>query len=462
MILAALTGDQVVAFVLLDLTVILLAARLCGAIARRLGQPAVVGEIIAGVLLGPTLLGRTTLAWDRPWSALGCTGALEGTDLLPSITTCLFPPQARGVLGAIGQLALLLFMFLVGVQLDLAALRGRLAAIGTVAVTAVLLPVALAVLAAPILVRAPFVPTGADAPSSVAATLLIGALLAVTALPVAVRILQEKGLEATPLGLLAIASAAVVTVLMFMLVALARGLGSGIGVGGLLVRFALIGAYLAVMLVVVRPLLAPLGRAVEAREREAVGPRPAGMGVVMRGTTFALLIALLFLSGAVAQALGLGVIVGGFMAGVALPARTMLARDLEAELSDVTIVVLLPVFLAFAGLQTDFTTLGTSAILGLVVLLVLAIGSKLGAGLLGGRLAGLSREEGTVLGVLLNCRGLLVIVVALAGVDAGLITGPLQVGGVLVALVTTAMTGPLVDRTIAAVAHRSPTSHPIG
>lgn len=124
-IAAALRAHQVVAFVLVDVAIILAAARLCGAAARRLGQPAVVGEIVAGILLGPTPLGPTLMGWDSPPAWLSCTRALAGTDLAPSVTTCLFPPQARAVLDALGQIALLLFMFMAGLELDPRQLEGK-------------------------------------------------------------------------------------------------------------------------------------------------------------------------------------------------------------------------------------------------------------------------------------------------------------------------------------------------
>ena len=128
-----LPGDQVAAFVFLGITLIIVAARLCGAAAVKLGQPRVVGEIVAGVLLGPSLLGPSLLVWNNAPAALACERALAPTGGVASISSCLFPPQARPVLGVIGQLALVLFMFLVGLQLDLGQLKGRVTGVVSVA-----------------------------------------------------------------------------------------------------------------------------------------------------------------------------------------------------------------------------------------------------------------------------------------------------------------------------------------
>jgi Kef-type K+ transport system membrane component KefB len=151
-------------------------------------------------------------------------------------------------------------------------------------------------------------------------------------------------------------------------------------------------------------------------------------------------------SGYVAHLLGLTVIVGGFMAGLALPRREMLFPILDHRLGELTSAVLLPIFLAVSGLATNFRLLSTAALGGLTVLLVAAIASKWIGGALLARFSGMSWAEGNVVGVLMNCRGLLVLVVALVGVQERVITPVLQLGAVLMALVTTAMTGPLFDR----------------
>jgi Kef-type K+ transport system membrane component KefB len=191
-------------------------------------------------------------------------------------------------------------------------------------------------------------------------------------------------------------------------------------------------AYLFAMFYLVRPLLVLVG----------AGYRQADS---MSSGYFALVLILLLASGLVAHALGLTVIVGGFVFGIVLPDRRKLFADMRSRLSDLTTVVLLPVFLAFSGLGTDFTQLSVAALGGLAVLLIAAVAAKWLAGAGFARLGGLTWAEGNVLGILMNCRGLLVLVVAIVGVSGGVITPVLQLGAVLIALITTAMTGPLFD-----------------
>jgi Kef-type K+ transport system membrane component KefB len=431
-----LPSDQVLAFVLLGIVIIVVAARLVGALFVRLGQPRVVGEIVAGVLLGPSLFGPARFGWDAPWGVLACDRALTappGGE--PSVTTCLFPPQARSVLGIVGQLALILFMFLVGLQLDLNQLRGRVRGVVGVGVGVVVVPVAAAFAIAPVLYNDTFVGGfGTDAqPTRLAFTLMVGAMLSVTAFPVAARILQEKRLDQTDMGAIGIAAAALVTVLMFLVVGVARGVAADAGTAAQVWRLVGTVVFLVVMFAGVRPLLARLAPAVRS-------------GAGLSAEHLAIAISVLFASAYAADRIGVNVIVGGFVAGVVMPARERLAPELATRLTDLTVTVLLPVFLAFSGLQTDFNKLGWDTVGGLALFIAVGIAAKWIGGMLFARLGGLSWAEGNAIGVLMNCRGLLVLVVALIGLNQGVISPQLQVGGVLMALITTAMTGPLIDR----------------
>jgi Kef-type K+ transport system membrane component KefB len=431
-----LPDAEVLLFVLFDLVVILLVARAVGLLAARLRQPVVVGEIIAGILLGPTLLGPTVFGWHHPWALLHCPAALAvaATPTKPSITACLFPPQARSFLNVFGQLALILYMFLVGVELDFGLLRGRGRGIAAVSAGAVLAPLGLAFAIGPVLYDRTFV-VGFDTGSAVSRTgfiLFIAAMLAVTAFPVMASILQEKGLSTSVMGSVGIASAAVVTVAMFLILAVASDVAGHRGAGTIGATFGETAGLVAGMLLVVRPALRPIGRRIEADGR-------------LTAPTFSVLLAVAVGCGWVAQLIGVNVIVGGFLAGAVMPARAMLFREVSLRLSDVTRVLLLPVFLAFSGLNTDFTKLGLSALPGILLLLGAAIVGKWGGSAVSARLAGLSWAEGNALGVLMNCRGLLVLVVALIAFNSHAVTAPLQVGGVLMALVTTVMTAPLFD-----------------
>ena len=428
----ALKPDAILAFVLLDIGIILVAARLFGQLAVKCGQPRVVGEIVAGVLLGPTLLGPELLSWSSTPGWLQCDISTPNSGLR-SVSECFFPAQSRSVLRVFGLFALTFFMFLVGLELDFGLLRGRVRGILIVSVAVVAIPLALAFAIEPALYNAKFVANfgGAKAPSELAFTLFVGAMLAVTAFPVMARILQEKGLQSSSLGSIGIAAAAVVTVLMFVLVAIASGVRDDRSTGGQVIKVAWVIVYLAAMMLVVRPALkATVGKQVEAH------------GLTM--DVFAAVLIVVFLSAYVATKLDVNVIVGGFVAGVAMPARVELFRLMAARLSDLTATILLPIFLAFSGLLTDFTKLRAEHIAGIALFLAVGIAAKWAGGALSGRLGGLTWAEANVLGVLMNCRGLLVLVVALIAFPSA-ITAPLQVGGVLMALITTMMTGPLFD-----------------
>lgn len=432
-----LAPTDVLAFVLLDLAIILGMARLLGALFLKIRQPRVVGEIVAGVLLGPTLLGAKVLAWDDSFSYFQCDQSLSAPGTPPiaseTVTWCVFPQQARGALGLLGQLALVLFMFLVGLELDYSILKGKAKAIALVAFGAVAVPVGLAFAISPVLYGPKWVGSvGGELASEFGFTLFVAAMLAVTAFPVMARILQEKGLTQSAMGSIGIASASLVSVLMFLLVLVASGVASDTETSDLATKFLLTGLYVAVLFLIVRPALAPMGRRYERSG--------------FNSESFALVLLLLLASSYVAHKIGINVIVGGFLAGAVLPARKLLFRDLSARLGDLTATFLLPIFLAFSGLNTDFTTLGASFIGGIGILLVAAvIGKWLGSALFA-RMGGLSWAEGNVIGILMNCRGLLVLVVGLIGAQQGIISAQMQVAGVVVALVTTAMTGPLFDR----------------
>jgi Kef-type K+ transport system membrane component KefB len=404
--IGSLSSGQVVTYVLLDIALILIAARIVGGLFVRISQPRVVGEIIAGVLLGPTLLA--------------------------SLSTEIFPAQSLEVLTAIGQLGLLLFSFLIGLELEIVALKHNLRTVVLVGLGVVGVPMAVAVLITPILANDTFQIAGTN---TTGFALFVGAILAVSALPVMVRILQEKGLTISRLGSVGIAAAAVCTVAMFVIGSVAASVSIGETAGAILTKLGLIALYLVGTLTVGRALLRWV--AVEFRRTAQMSP---GL--------YAIIFIVILASGLAAHMLGLTVIVGGFIAGVALPIRKPLFSIYDARLGELTAVILLPIFLAVSGLATDFRQLTGEAVAGLAALVVAGIASKWIGGAVFARAGGLTWAEGNVIGVLMSCRGLLVLVVALVGVKAGIITPVMQLGAVLMALITTAMTGPLFDATL--------------
>ncbi|REK19799.1 MAG: hypothetical protein DWQ40_06560 [Actinobacteria bacterium] len=404
--MGTMTGGEVLFYVLLDLALILVAARALGYLFVRMRQPRVVGEIVAGVLLGPTLWG--------------------------TMTTEVFPSQSVSVLGGIGQFGLLLFSFLVGLEVEIPPLKERLRTVVIVGLGVVLIPVLFGFAIGPALSNPTFQVEGT---SDTGFVLFVGAILAVTALPVMVRILQEKGLTLSRLGAVGIAAASVCTVAMFVTSSVASSVSQGEGTGPIVLKLGATAGYLVGMIYLIRPI-----------SRRLIAPfRKTGE---LDASVLSLLFIVLVISGVIAQGLGLTVIVGGFMAGVILPARKPLFAILDARFGHFTAAILLPVFLAVSGLATDFRSLTTNAIGGLIVLLAAAIVSKWAGGAVSARLGGMSWSDGNVIGILMNCRGLMVLVVALVGIQDGVITPTLQLGAVLIALITNAMTGPLFDASI--------------
>jgi Kef-type K+ transport system membrane component KefB len=341
----------------------------------------------------------------------------------------------------VGQVGLIFYMFLVGLELDQRAVRRGGRAVAFVSVGATAVPLLLGLALAPLLqgdtFRGPG--NGSGSPSELGFGLMVGAILAVTAFPVMARILEERRQSATPMGTVGIAAAAAVSILMFLAIAGARDVAEGRSFGTIAARWAGVALYLFVLLAVVRPLLAPFGRRVEQRGE-------------LGDAGFAGILVLVLVSATVADRLGINVIPGAFLIGAILPARALLRDELGRRLRELTVVVLLPVFLAYSGLNTDFTALGWASVVGLTLLLLAAVVGKWLGGALGAYVGGLRGSDVHAIGVLMNCRGLLVLVAGLVALQSGVISPTLQVGGVLIALVTTVMTAPLLNRFLDPVA----------
>ena len=427
----SLPSSEVIAYVLADLAIILLAARIVGGIFVKLKQPRIVGEIIAGVLIGPTLLGGqlahgAITSLNKP--------AEDGTGLV----NALYPLQAFAFLNLIGLLTLVLFMFLIGLEVEQRFLKGREKQILLVALAVIVAPVALGFLVGAILDdpgkwKGVVTPEGKSV-SSTTHALFLGAALAVTAFPVMARILQEKRMLDTDMGGIGVGAAAVVTPLMFLVVAGATASAKGQGVPNTIgVKLLLALGLVAVLFLVVRPLLGIVLR------RRFDPDQP------LDGDLFALLLFGALLTGLAADRIGIHSLNGGFLFGACVPQIPGLARAVLDRMLQFVVVFMIPVFLAVSGLQTDLGVLDTDLIAGTVIFLTAMILSKWVVGALAARAVGLNWREANTIGVLMNCRGLMILVVALIGKQAGVITDPMQAVFVIGAIVTTLMTGPLVD-----------------
>ncbi|MFF3768160.1 cation:proton antiporter [Streptomyces sp. NPDC001922] len=407
---------------LLCLPVVILACRAGALMLRRLGQPPVVGEIAAGILLGPSLLGQ----------------------LWPQAQEYLFAPEILDDVDSLGQLGLLAFMFLIGLELDLGHLRGNGRAAVAVSQLSILLPLLLGALLA-LGMYDSLAPPGV---SRVAFVLLVAVALSITAFPVLARILTDCELYHTPLGSLAMTCAAITDITAWCLLAVVVAVATGGTPLASLTTVALVLGYLVVMTRGVRPILARAGR---LKPVAAGSERHEGLALVLlfSGTC---------LSALATDAIGVHAIFGAFMFGVVVPRRTVVVERAAARLRSVTEPLLLPLFFVSTGLHTDIGMLATEPEqwLWLGALLGVAVIGKWGGGGVAARLTGRPWREALALGALMNCRGLTELIVLNIGLSLGVIDEELFTMLVLVALVTTAATTPAL-RAFGAGRH---TAHP--
>ncbi|MFC5290130.1 cation:proton antiporter [Actinokineospora guangxiensis] len=386
--------NQIV-FLFVDLAIVLVVARVLGALAKKIDQPAVIGEVLAGILLGPTLLG-------------------EG------ISEVVFPAEVRPFLTALASVGVAVFMFGVGAELDRGTLRGKGRVATTVSLTSIAAPFALGS------GLALYLAVNHEVQNRLAFVLFIGAAMSVTAFPVLARILSDRGMSRTAVGGIALTCAAVDDLLAWCLLAVVVVVSGG---GAAQWLIALSPVYLAVMLWVVRPLL----------RRVFTPDRPAG-------TVLPVLLAGLLVSGAVTELIGLHFIFGAFFFGLVVPHRgTAALRGVVLErMGEFNAALLLPVFFIVAGLKVDLSSLGSTDLVELLLVLLVAVGGKFGGAYLAARLNRLPVRQSAALGVLMNTRGLTELIILSVGLQLGVLDQSLYSIMVVMAVITTAMAGPLL------------------
>ncbi|MEU9634594.1 cation:proton antiporter [Streptomyces tendae] len=404
-----MTQHQTV-LLLLDLSLILLVAQLAGRVARALGQPAVIGELVAGILMGPTLF----------------HGA---------VSTALFPADIQPYLSALANVGLVLFMFMVGLEFDFTRLRGFGRVTGVTALSSALVPFALGVLLALHLL------TSHRSADDLGFVLFFGVAMSITAFPVLARILVDRSMNKTLVGSLALSAAAVCDLAAWAMLALVQTLVGGNGSGPW--RTALIVPFAAFLVLVVRPLFRRLlirgGRAVP---------------VTLSG--FVIALSCLFASAAVTELLGLHLVFGAFLFGLVIPREaTERAREDLLKHTQTGMAFLLPVYFVVAGLKVDLGSLGAGALLELSLILAVAIIGKGTGTYAAARLQGMTSRHSTVLAALMNTRGLTELVVLGVGLQLGLLDEGLYAQMVIMAIVTTSMAGVLL-RLLDGRKHRDP------
>jgi Kef-type K+ transport system membrane component KefB len=390
---------------LLQLVVILVVARACGLLLKYLGQPAVIGEMAAGIVLGPIVFGA----------------------LAPELHADLFARDSLSALSSLSMLGLVLFMFIVGAELRAPdGVRAQVRAAGMVGVLGVLLPMGAGLVIAPWL--HPLAPQGVGFwPFA----WFMAAAMSITAFPVMARILKERGMTQTRLGRLALSSAAIADVFAWIMLAVVVALIGG-GGGG----FAKTTLGLVVLATVVfgglRPLYAWMLR------------RWAPTGDPSQMVLAALLVGALACAG-LTEWMGLHAVFGAFLFGACLPRDDRLLRCLVERLEYLAIVLLMPIFFALAGLSTTPDAFVGAGIGAMLLVLAAAVVGKVAGGAIGARMAGYGWRDSAATGALMNARGLMELIVMKVGLDAGLIGHSLFTMLLVMAIVTTLMTGPMLS-----------------
>jgi Kef-type K+ transport system membrane component KefB len=414
-LVAAVSGPVVdFAVILALLALIIVVAKAVGLLVSMVGIPPVVGEIAAGVLLGPSLLGIE----------------LSGE---------IFPVDQRGFLDILARMGLVLFMFVVGLELDISLVKGRGKVAGSVSVCSIVLPFALGIGLAKIFVEteatASLKPDGVDFwPFA----LFMGAAMSITAFPVLARILTDRRMHRTETGGLALACAATDDIIAWTLLAVvlaASGIDTGHGhLPGWSIYLAI--PFVLVALFVVRPALTWLTSAYQ----KAGELTPTILSVVLVG---------MLLFAATTEVIGIHYIFGAFLFGAIIPHENAAAlrHEILVRLEQISVLLLLPVFFLLSGLRVNIQGLGTEHIIPLLAILAVAIVGKYVGAYVGARLQKVPHWQASSLGLLMNTRGLTELIILNVGLEKGLLSPDLFTLMVIMALVTTVMTGPLLGFT---------------
>ncbi len=402
--------------VLLALTAVVVVGRLLGRVFRAVGQPAVIGEVIGGIVLGPSLLGQ----------------------IAPDLSQFILPLTVAPFLGVIAQLGVIIYMFLVGLDLNPGLLRGQVRATVAIAHASIAVPFALG--AALALYLHPRV-ASSEVPFTNFA-LFLGIAMSITAFPVLARILSERGMMTSRLGALALTCAAIGDVTAWCLLAFVVGVVQA-RIGHALLVAALTLVFIGVMFLAVRPVFARLSAA-------------SGEGPPTQGTIAIVLVSML-LAALTTDAIGVHAIFGAFLLGAVIPHESALARSLKLGLHDLVTILLLPAFFALTGMRTQIglvSGIDEWSICGLIVLVATA--GKFGGTTVAARMTGLGWRDAAGLGVLMNTRGLMELIVLNVGLDLGVISPTLFTMLVVMALVTTVATTPILQRLVPAPVRLKP------
>ena len=397
--------NKLVAAFFLAVAIVLVVARLFGILAVRLGQPRVMGEVISGITLGPSVLGAVS----------------------PNLQASIFPTDVLPAFGVAANLGLIFYMFLVGLEVDRESLKGKAVPAAAISNASVAIPMLLG-----IAVALPLYKLAGPNKKFVAFALFMGVSMSITAFPVLARILAERRMLKRPLGALAIACAAIDDVTAWFLIALATTVAVSGSFGEVAKTIGEATAFTLVMALGVRRILA---RAATAFDE--VGRIPSGwLAAIFFGV---------LLSAYITETINIAVIFGGFVMGMVMPRHARLTEEVTRRVEDFVVTLLLPMFFVYTGLKTNVRLLDRPALWGITLALIaIAILGKMAGAAVAARVSGFDWRASAVIGTLMNTRGLTELIVLNLALDSGAISSALFAALVIMAIVTTLMAGPLL------------------
>ena len=399
--------EHPLAILLAQIITIIFVARFFGWVFKKIGQPTVIGEIIAGIVLGPSLIGM----------------------YFPEFSATLFPTQSLGNLQFLSQIGLILFMFVIGMELDLKVLKNKAHEAVLISHASIIIPFALGMGLAYFIYQS-FAPEGVQFLSF---GLFLGIAMSITAFPVLARIVQERGLHKTRLGTIVITCAAVDDITAWCLLAAVIAIVKAGSFVSALYIIVLAALYVFLMIKVIRPFLKKVGDLHSSREN-------------LSKPIVAIFFLTLIISSYATEAIGIHALFGAFMAGVIMPENTKFRNIFIEKVEDIALVLLLPLFFVFTGLRTEIGLLNDPylwKVTGLIIL-VAVVGKFIGSAL-AAKYVGQNWKDSLTIGALMNTRGLMELVVLNIGYDLGVLTPEIFAMMVIMALVTTFMTGPALD-----------------
>ncbi|MFN8258356.1 MAG: cation:proton antiporter [Bacteroidales bacterium] len=396
-----------ISILIIQIIIIIITSRIFGSLFRMIGQPMVIGEIVAGIVLGPSLLGL----------------------FFPTTFNFLFPEGSQHNIQLLSQIGLILFMFVIGMDLDLSSLRKMALNAVIISHASIIFPFVLGMGLAYFL----YSQFGNENTTFLAFALFTGIAMSITAFPVLARIIQERGWTKTPLGTMAITCAAANDILAWCLLAVVIAVTKATSLMGAVFTVSLALAFILFMLLLVKPFLSKISNLFP--NQETMSKRVVGLFFIV-----------LFCSSYLSEIIGIHALFGAFMAGVAMPANPNFRKLLIEKIEDLSMIVLLPLFFVYTGLLTQIGLLNDPKLwFTCFIIIAVAVTGKFLGSALSARFVGLKWKESLSIGILMNTRGLMELVILNIGYDLGVLSPEVFSMMVLMALVTTFMTGPALN-----------------